>query len=601
MSGGKAKPRAALDSWVRALEATAGIARQPRRTFPLVLQEGARTFGDAPAILSDERCLSHRGLAARCSAYARWGLERGLAKGDVVGLLMENSADYLAAWAGLTRLGVIVALLNTQLRGSALAHAVGLAAPRQLIVGASLWEELAPLLQREARDAQAWRAGAAGEDGAATHGIDSALARLGDEPIDERERPLPELSDPALYIYTSGTTGLPKAARISHFRVMQWSHWFAGMAGTGPGDRLYDCLPMYHSVGGIVAVGSVLVRGGAVALSPRFSASRFWSDIARWDCTMFQYIGELCRILVHAPTHPQETGHRLRIACGNGLAADVWERFQERFRIPRILEFYAATESSFSLYNCEGKPGSLGRVPPYFAHRFPLALVRFDAVSGVPQRDAAGRCIACTTGEAGEAISPIRADPSLPAPRFEGYTDAAATASKILRDVFEPGDAWYRSGDLMRRDAAGFYYFVDRVGDTFRWKGENVSTTEVAATLCAAPGVAEALVYGVAIPSSDGRAGMAALSTIEGFDLEQLRRHVRAALPPYARPLFIRLLREVERTGTFKPAKTELARAGYDLELVADPLFVSDGLADRYVTLDAQVLRLIRTGQWRFD
>ena len=293
---------------------------------------------------------------------------------------------------------------------------------------------------------------------------------------------------------------------------MQWSLWFAGLMNTGPDDRIYNCLPMYHSIGGVTATGALLVRGGSVVIGEKFSASTFWDDVVNWDCTLFQYIGELCRYLVNAPQHPRERQHRLRLCCGNGLRADTWEKFQSRFEIPRILEFYAATEGNVSLYNVEGKVGAIGRVPPFLAHRFPLALVQFDAVSGEPARDKDGRAIRCTTDEVGEAIGRIgRGTAEAGGGEFEGYTSAADSERKILRDVFEPGDAWYRTGDLMRMDGAGFYYFVDRIGDTFRWKGENVATSEVAAVLMDFPGIAEATVYGVAVPGTEGAAGMAPL------------------------------------------------------------------------------------------
>jgi fatty-acyl-CoA synthase len=588
-----------LKAWTRALETTAAAARQPLRSFPVVIEEGLQRFGDAPALLSDTQSFSHRELALRVRRYARWALAQGLGKGDVVCLLMENSPEYLAAWAGLTRIGVVVALINTHLRAEALAHAVGLAGPRHILVGASLWPELGPELEALAGRANGARLCCVGADDAALRAFDAELANAGDAPLPAEECPLPAGSDRALFIYTSGTTGLPKAANVSHNRVMQWSHWFAGMLGTDPSDRMYNCLPMYHSVGGIVAVGSALVGGGSVVIRRRFSASQFWDDIVRWDCTLFQYIGELCRILAKEPHRPQETAHRIRIACGNGLGADIWERFRERFAIPQILEFYAATEANFSLYNCEGRPGSLGRVPPFLARRFAIALVRFDVDADAPVRDAAGRCVPCAVDEPGEAISRVGGDDADPGRRFEGYTDARATGGKILRDVFEPGDAWYRSGDLMRRDAAGFYYFVDRIGDTFRWKGENVSTTEVAATLCACPGVAEALAYGVAVPGHDGRAGMAALVTAEGFDLEVLARHVEQSLPKYARPLFVRLLREVDMTGTFKPKKADLVRTGFDPAATPDPLYVIDPAGGSYVALDPPTYaRLAATG-WR--
>ena len=237
---------------------------------------------------------------------------------------------------------------------------------------------------------------------------------------------------------------------------MQWSHWFAGMLDTRKSDRMYTCLPMYHSVGGVVAVGATLVNGGSVLLRRGFSARHFWSDIAKWDCTLFQYIGELCRFLLQAAPSAPQPDHRIRLCCGNGLRADVWGPFKERFHIPQILEFYAATEANFSLYNCEGKPGAIGRIPSFLQHRFPVALVRFDIEAGAPVRNDAGFCERCATDEAGEAISKISADAMDAGGRFEGYTDKAASDLKVLRNVFVNGDAWFRSGDLMRRDNAGF-------------------------------------------------------------------------------------------------------------------------------------------------
>jgi fatty-acyl-CoA synthase len=357
---------------------------------------------------------------------------------------------------------------------------------------------------------------------------------------------------------------------------------------------------MYHSIGGVVATGALLVRGGSVLIREKFSAREFWTEITDWDCTLFQYIGELCRYLVNAPAHPRERKHRLRLCCGNGLRGDIWEKFQARFDIPRIVEFYAATEANVSLYNVEGKVGAIGRVPSFLAHRFPLALVQFDAVAGVPVRDAGGRCIRCATGETGEAIGRIRDGSTQPGGEFEGYTSATETERKILRDVFEPGDAWYRTGDLMRKDAAGFYTFVDRIGDTFRWKGENVATSEVAAALMAFPGIAEATVYGVAVPGTEGSAGMAALVADAEVDFAELRRHLRRRLPSYACPLFLRLKDRIEVTGTFKQNKVALAREGFDLTVVGDPVYFDDPAQQAYVPLDAALYESIDTGKLRF-
>ena len=351
-------------------------------------------------------------------------------------------------------------------------------------------------------------------------------------------------------------------------------------------DRLYNCLPMYHSTGGVAGIGGVLVNGGAVVLAERFSMRRFWTDIVEQECTIFLYIGELCRYLTHAPFDDRETSHRLRLCCGNGLRADVWEDFQARFKIPAILEFYASTEGNVSLYNCEGKPGAVGRVPGFLGHRFPVKLIACESEMGGPLRQADGTCILCAIGEPGEAIGKIAGPNWQAARRFEGYTSAVATEQKILRDVFELGDAWFRTGDLMRRDAGGFFYFVDRMGDSFRWKGENVSSTEVGDVLAGFPGVTEAIVYGVFVDGSEGKAGMAALTTNSDFDLDALPAYAERRLPPYARPLFLRLCERIETTSTFKPQKARLSREAYDVSVVSEPLYGFSPEAGKYMRLE---------------
>src|SRR5262249_23805528 len=299
----------------------------------------------------------------------------------------------------------------------------------------------------------------------------------------------------------------------------------------------------------------------------------------------------------NAPSHLRETTHRIRLACGNGLRADVWETFKRRFAIPHVLEFYAATEGNLSLYNVEDKPGAIGRVPPFLAHRFPAAIVKFDVARGEPLRDIEGRCVRCAADEVGEAIGRIEAETA--GARFDGYTDGQAAEKKILRDVFKPGDAWFRTGDLMRRDAQGHFYFVDRIGDTFRWKGENVSTAEVAEAIARCPGVLDATVYGVAIPGTDGRAGMAALVVEERFDLAALRRHVDASLPAYARPVFVRVRTELETTGTFKHRKDELMREGYDPGATNDAIHFNDPQERDFVRMDQSRFEQILAGQLR--
>ena len=586
----------AAQAWLRALSATTPIAAHRRRTLPLVIDELAERHSVAPALLCEHETMSYRQLAERANRYARWALQNGIAHGDTVCLLMPNKPEYLAIWLGVTRIGGVVALLNTSLTGAALAHCINIVTPKSIIVAGELVGAIEGARPHLAGEGRIWVHGA---DREPYPRLDHAVARQSGTPLAGAELREVTIDDRALLIYTSGTTGLPKAANISHQRVLNWSYWFAGMMNTGPGDRMYDCLPMYHSVGGIVAVGALLVHGGSVLIREKFSARAFWDDIRRFDCTLVQYIGELCRYLVQAPPHPRERAHRLRIACGNGLQADVWNAFKERFEIPQVLEFYAATEGNFSLYNVEGEPGAIGRVPPFLARRAPTALIAYDVDKDAPVRNAESFCVRCTVDQVGEAIGRIGLRSDKEGAPFEGYTDAGASEKKILRDVFEPGDAWFRTGDLMRRDARGFFYFVDRIGDTFRWKGENVSTSEVAQVLTKCPGVTEANVYGVAIPGTDGRAGMAALVVDTRFDLAALRTHLEAHLPDYARPLFLRILGTMEVTATFKHKKSDLVRAGFDPSLTADAIYFNAAARSAFVRLDQALYERIRAGAIR--
>jgi fatty-acyl-CoA synthase len=522
--------------WVRALATVQRLTEPGDAALARVVHAHAAAHGDAPALIGTGETLTYAALSGRINRYARWALAEGLAAGDVVALNLANAPDYAAIWLGLGQVGCVVALLNTNLAAEAVARAIAVAGAKRTID--------------------------------AVHRPD--IARLSGEPLDGHERRPPRPSDRALLIYTSGTTGLPKATNVTHARVLEWSGWFAGMMDAVPQDRLFNALPMYHSVGGVVAVGSMLAVGGSVIVRERFSAASFWSDAAANGATIVQYIGELCRYLLRTPPGPSDTGHRVRLAVGNGLQADVWLSFQRRFAIPRILEFYAASEGAVSLTNVEGRAGALGRVPAFLRDRFAVALIACDPETNLPVRDAARRCVRVATGAPGEAIGRLG-----PGARFDGYTDAAASDAKILHDVFESGDRWYRTGDLLRQDPDGFYYFVDRLGDTFRWKGENVSTTEVDSVLRACPGVVDAATYGVAIAGADGKAGMAALVVDDRFDFATLHAHLAERLPSYARPLFVRLCPALETTGTFRPRKVDLAREGYALS--TDPVWRDAG------------------------
>jgi fatty-acyl-CoA synthase len=566
----------AAKTWLKAIELTSRIETEPLRLFADVVEDWAARQPDRPALVSDAQTLSYRALAERINRYARWALSTGIERGDTVCLIMPTRPDYVAAWLGIGRVGGVVALINTRLVGQSLAHCVNVARADHIILAseiADVFEAARPLVEGAPK---IW----SDED------IDIALARFDGASLTPAERRDVTINERALLIYTSGTTGLPKAASISHRRILNWGGWFAGLTGASPDDRLYNCLPVHHSVGGVVAPCSMLFAGASVALAEKFSATHFWQDVARFDCTLFQYIGELCRYLLKAPASEFERQHRLRLACGNGLRGDIWEQFQARFAIPQILEFYAATEGNFSLYNVEGRVGAVGRIPALLAHRFPAAIVKVDPDSDAPMRGDDGLCIVCARNEAGEAIGRIgTADGG--GGRFEGYTDGAETEKKILRDVFAEGDAWFRTGDLMRLDEQGFFHFVDRVGDTFRWKGENVAASEVNDAVRECKGVLDATTYGVEVAGHDGRAGMSAIVLGDDFDLAAFADHLSARLPAYAQPLFLRICASLDATETFKQKKHQLAREGFDPGVVTDPLHVRDPASGVYLRLQA--------------
>jgi len=541
---------------------------------------------------------------------AGWAIRRGFQRGDVVALSMENRPEFVGIWLGLSRVGVVTALLNTNLTGERLAHCLREAAPRAWLVGAELLEgslsAVAHLSEPPAifvADLASGVAAGVAENGDAaqssTRGValesfDAHLGAGSPTAIEPGIAASRRGGDLLFLIYTSGTTGLPKAARISHLKAA-----LTGMAswksqGLGPADRTYCCLPLYHSAGGMMAVGGALMSGGSIVIARKFSASQFWSDCVRHEVTTIQYIGELCRYLVNSPPHPEERRHRIRSAMGNGLRPDVWQAFQERFAIPRIVEFYGATEGNLALLNTSGRLGAVGQLPEFVRKRLGIELVRYDVESESLVRGPDGLCERCAPNEAGELLIQITGST-----RFEGYTNPSASEKKILRDAFVKGDAYFRTGDLLRVDADGFYYFVDRIGDTFRWKGENVATSEVAEVIGVDPGVAEANVYGVAIPNQDGRAGMAALVVNSKFDLERLSDAIHDGLATYARPVFLRILPEMEVTGTFKHRKVDLVREGFDPRQVSDAIYFRDAALGRYVPLDAALCDSILTGGTR--
>ena len=353
MSSEGADTSSVARTWLRALNLTAPIATNPTRILPELVQELAERFGAAPATLSVRESWNFRQFAERANRYSRWALDQRIAPGDVVSLLMPNRPEYLAIWLGITAVGGVVSLVNINLIGSSLAHCLNLVAPKHIIVAAELTESFTTALSQLDNKARIWSHGMSDGDQFAC--IEREVDHYSGATLAPFERPNVTLNDRALYMYTSGTTGLPKAAIIDHRRLMTWSHWFAGMMDTSPADRMYNCLPLYHSVGGVVAIGAVLVNGGSVFIEEKFSASGFWNDVTRWDCTLFQYIGELCRYLTNAETHPQEATHRIRLCCGNGLRADIWNEFKNSISYPANPGILRRNRGHLFAVQCRGK------------------------------------------------------------------------------------------------------------------------------------------------------------------------------------------------------------------------------------------------------
>tara|TARA_R110002124_G_scaffold66612_6_gene181296 strand:+ start:2656 stop:4482 length:1827 start_codon:yes stop_codon:yes gene_type:complete len=594
-----------LTGAIRTLRRLKPIVENKTRIWPDGLEDLADRFGDRPALLSRSQNFSYSQLFNRANQYARWASNAQIKKGDVVALLMPNCPEFLAVWTGIARAGGVTALLNTNLRGTSLAHCINIVSPKHLIIDAALADAFADAEKHLDYDTAAdqpdvWIYGDSPVSFAqAPKPLKPLLDAADTAPLAITDRPDLTTDDKCLYIYTSGTTGLPKAANINHYRVQAIMHGFSGAMGALATDRNYTCMPMYHSAGGLIATGSMLTVGGSVFIAERFSASSFWDDIVDNECTMFQYIGELCRYLVNSPPHPKERAHNIRLCNGNGLRPDIWETFRTRFELPRILEWYAATESNAVFFNFDGKVGSIGRIPKWAEHKFVTEVVRFDYETEAPKRNARGFCEKCEPNEIGEVISQILNDPKRPSQRFEGYSNRSESERKILESVFNQGDRWFRTGDLMRRDALGYFYFVDRIGDTFRWKGENVATSEVSENVTGFAGIREANVYGVAVPGMEGRAGMVAMVVEDDFNPNRFYGHVCQTLPDYARPVFLRIQNSIETTGTFKQRKVELVRQGCNPANVSEPLFMLDHRSESYVSLSQSLYEAICSGKRR--
>jgi len=579
-----------LPVFLRLASALRRAADDGDETFGVLVRQQGEVHPDRVLLRFESETVTYGSFNDSANAYAAVLKEAGVCRGDPVALMMENSPDLLMAQAAIAKLGAIAALINTHLSGAALGHVLAAAGARHVLADPACVERVVE--RSEAVTMTVWGLGAPATLPPHVEPLQDAVRHASRQ---ERDMPALHGRDPFLYIYTSGTTGYPKPAIVRHSRYTMAGIALSGLLGIRAGDVIYAPLPLYHGESNLVGFSVAMRSAATFASRRRFSARDFLADVRRHGATAFVYVGELCRYLLRQPPRPDDRQHQLRLAVGAGLRPDIWTAFQQRFGIRRIVEMYGCTEGNVSLMNRSGRVGSVGRPHP-FQHR-QVRLARIDAASGELQRNGKGFLVECGVGEPGELLGKIVTGSTMP---YDGYTDQRATETKIVRNAFRGGDAYFRSGDILRRDAAGYYYFVDRGGDTFRWKGENVATQEVAEILNGAPGVSETSVYGVALPFADGRVGMAAVVLAgAAFDRAAFYRQTEL-LPPYARPLFVRLLKEMTVTGTMKQRKVELRDEAYDLRRVADPLFVCDAAARTYVPLTPVLAARIDSGELKW-
>lgn len=568
------------------------LDRNRRLSIGRVLEEQARAYPDRIALRDRDTQWSWSEFNARANRYAAVLAGEGVGRGDVVALNIRNSPAALAVLCGCAKLGAVTAMINTSQTGEVLAHSLKLVKAKLLVAGEGQIEIHNALpadggapqpgrrlviretpdgeLPREYADLDALARDAADTNPASTSSIG--------------------LHEPCYYIFTSGTTGMPKASVMSHFRWYKSSLTARLALDLVADDVFYCCLPFYHSNALTLAMGSVMVSGATLAIGEKFSASRFWDELRNFDATVFCYIGEILRYLLNQAPAASDRQHRVRAILGNGLRPDIWDAFKSRFTIPRIHEFYAASEGTNGFFNVFNFDKTCGFSPNGWA------LVAYDVDADEPVRGRHGRL--CKVGRGGVGLLLTEVSERMP---FDGYTRESDTEKKLLRDVFKPGDVWFNTGDLMRSQGFGHVQFVDRVGDTFRWQGENVATTQVEAVAAQWPQVEEAVVYGVELPGRDGRCGMLSCTLRDGhtLDADGFAAHLRKALPKYAVPRFLRLRAEQELTGTFKHTKALLKKDGYDLASVEDPIWFLGAEDAAWRPLTSQLKRAIDTGEVR--
>jgi len=557
-------------------------------TVPVAFQKTAKKYPNRVALYFEDQSWTFKKLDEYSNQVANFLLSAGFKQGESIAIFMENRPEYVGTWLGCTKIGVVPALINFNLRGRSLVHSISAASSTAVIYGAELTSAVNEVYC-ELGSIKMFCSGLKLCGSTATHSssLDRELLNFTTEDVPTSVKKCLSFTDKLLYIYTSGTTGLPKAAVVKNSRFYVYCSGLYYMNAMYKLDKLvfYDPLPLYHSAGGVVGIGLMMCFGASVVIRQKFSVRNFWKDCIKYDCNGAQYIGEICRYLLSVPESPEETNHKVQIMFGNGLRPQIWQQFVDRFGVKFIGEFYGATEGNSNVLNIDSKPGSVGFTSVLLPFVYPVSLIRIDE-NGEAIRDENGLCIKCEPGEPGEFVGKIvKGHPSR---GFDGYVDKKATEKKIVHNVLRKGDMYFRSGDLLYMDEFGWMYFVDRMGDTFRWRGENVSTVEVESVISHVLEQTDSVVYGVDIPGVEGKAGMAAIvEDVAKFDLDKFLSRLKAELPTYAIPLFIRLVGSLDLTGTFKFRKLDLVREGYDPSKIEDPLFFYNAAAGGYCKLDS--------------
>jgi len=560
-----------------------------------VLEHNAEKYGPRPALLYEDRTISHEDFNKVVNRYANYFISQGVKKGDDVMVLVDNRPELLMIIGGLSKVGAIASLINPNQRGDVLLYSINLTRGRLFIVGEELFgafEEIKKDLELTDTDILLFQKEQS-ETAAPEGYIDLEVQIEGFPASSPDTLSAVALGDPFAYVFTSGTTGMPKASIQTHRRWFSGNYWFGKIVmNLKPNDVHYCTLPFCHTNGLNVSWGSCGGSGTAMAIRRKFSASNFWKDVRKYNANSFIYIGEICRYLMNQPARPDDADNPIKAIVGNGLRPEIWIEFKERFGIKQVFELYGAAEGNMIFTNILNLDKTVGLC------LLPFAIVKYDIEADEPILDQNGFMQKVDPGEAGLIIAQIT--DSTP---FVGYTDREQTNKKILKDVFEKGDLWFDTGDLIRDIGYRHAQFVDRLGDTFRWKGENVSTNEVEKVINTFPQVSESSVYGVLIPGTEGRVGMASVIPFtkpEEFDLKGFADLIRGALPGYAVPRFLRFKTEFETTGTHKIKKNVLWDEGFTLEKIADPLFVMLPERSEFEPLTKELYEAILDGAYPF-